>query len=111
MRTKKARPSMLKQLTVSDGSSTKVRSNLRISGVGVFFFVLLMIVAIGGAGIMDSNGVSENIVIPYLIILILLASYVLLAIQVASQWEKAVVLRLGKFRGLKGPGLFLIVPI
>jgi regulator of protease activity HflC (stomatin/prohibitin superfamily) len=102
---------MLKQLTVSDGSSTKVRSNLRISGVGVFFFVLLMIVAIGGAGIMDSNGVSENIVIPYLIILILLASYVLLAIQVASQWEKAVVLRLGKFRGLKGPGLFLIVPI
>ncbi len=32
-------------------------------------------------------------------------------IQIADQWEKAVVLRLGKFRGLKGPGLFFIIPI
>ncbi len=31
--------------------------------------------------------------------------------QVADQWEKAVLLRLGKFIGLKGPGLFLIIPI
>lgn len=33
------------------------------------------------------------------------------AIQVADQWSKAVVLRLGKFRSLQGPGLFLIVPL
>jgi len=33
------------------------------------------------------------------------------AIRIANQWEKAVVLRMGKFRGLKGPGLFLIIPI
>jgi len=33
------------------------------------------------------------------------------AIQVADQWSKAVVLRLGKFRSLEGPGLFLIVPL
>lgn len=32
-------------------------------------------------------------------------------IQIADQWEKAVVLRLGKFTGLKGPGLFFIIPI
>jgi regulator of protease activity HflC (stomatin/prohibitin superfamily) len=30
--------------------------------------------------------------------------------RVANQWEKAVVLRLGKFRGMKGPGLFWIIP-
>jgi regulator of protease activity HflC (stomatin/prohibitin superfamily) len=30
---------------------------------------------------------------------------------VAQQWEKAVVLRLGKFKSLKGPGMFWIVPI
>jgi regulator of protease activity HflC (stomatin/prohibitin superfamily) len=34
-----------------------------------------------------------------------------LAIRVADQWDKAVVLRLGKFRSLKGPGLFFIIPI
>jgi regulator of protease activity HflC (stomatin/prohibitin superfamily) len=33
------------------------------------------------------------------------------AIQVADQWSKAVVLRLGKFRSLEGPGLFLIIPL
>lgn len=33
------------------------------------------------------------------------------SIQIADQWEKAVVLRLGKFIGLKGPGLFFIIPI
>jgi regulator of protease activity HflC (stomatin/prohibitin superfamily) len=32
-------------------------------------------------------------------------------IQVARQWEKAVVLRLGKYRGLRGPGLFVLLPI
>lgn len=32
-------------------------------------------------------------------------------IKVADQWEKAVVLRFGKFRGLRGPGLFVIIPI
>ena len=33
------------------------------------------------------------------------------SIRVADQWERAVVLRMGKFKGLKGPGPFLIVPI
>jgi regulator of protease activity HflC (stomatin/prohibitin superfamily) len=34
-----------------------------------------------------------------------------LAIRVADQWDKAVILRLGKFHSLKGPGLFAIIPI
>ncbi|MDR3724328.1 MAG: slipin family protein [Terracidiphilus sp.] len=41
----------------------------------------------------------------------LIACIVASAIQVADQWNKAVVLRLGKFRSLEGPGLFLIIPI
>jgi regulator of protease activity HflC (stomatin/prohibitin superfamily) len=42
---------------------------------------------------------------------IVLAFFVSSAIQVANQWSKAVVLRLGKFHALKGPGLFLIIPL
>src|SRR5271168_2790703 len=41
---------------------------------------------------------------------VVLAFFVSSAIQVADQWSKAVVLRLGKFRSLEGPGLFFIVP-
>lgn len=33
------------------------------------------------------------------------------SIKIANQWDRAVVLRLGHFRALKGPGLFLIIPI
>ena len=33
------------------------------------------------------------------------------SIKMADQWEKAVVLRMGKFKGLKGPGLFFIIPV
>jgi regulator of protease activity HflC (stomatin/prohibitin superfamily) len=40
-----------------------------------------------------------------------LAFVVSSAVQVADQWSKAVVLRLGKFHSLQGPGLFVIVPL
>jgi regulator of protease activity HflC (stomatin/prohibitin superfamily) len=33
------------------------------------------------------------------------------AIKVANQWERAIVLRLGRFQGTRGPGLFWIVPV
>ncbi len=42
---------------------------------------------------------------------VLVAIFISAAIKIADQWEKAVVLRMGKFRGLKGPGLFFIIPI
>jgi regulator of protease activity HflC (stomatin/prohibitin superfamily) len=42
---------------------------------------------------------------------VLVAVYVLLALKIARQWDRAVVLRLGKFHRLKGPGMFFIVPI
>jgi regulator of protease activity HflC (stomatin/prohibitin superfamily) len=41
------------------------------------------------------------------IIALLLAS----AVKIANQWEKAVILRMGRFIGLRGPGIFLIIPI
>lgn len=37
--------------------------------------------------------------------------YFLFAIRVAEQWEKAAVLRLGRYIGLRGPGIFMIIPV
>ncbi len=42
--------------------------------------------------------------------LIILGLLALLGIKIANQWEKMVVLRLGRFLALKGPGLFFIIP-
>jgi regulator of protease activity HflC (stomatin/prohibitin superfamily) len=44
-------------------------------------------------------------------ITIFLALYCLKSIKVAYQWQRVIVLRLGKFHQLKGPGLFLIIPV
>jgi regulator of protease activity HflC (stomatin/prohibitin superfamily) len=41
----------------------------------------------------------------------LIGLYFLLSVKVADQWEKAAVLRLGRYRGLRGPGLFFIIPV
>jgi len=41
----------------------------------------------------------------------LMGLYFLFAIVVVDQWEKVAVLRFGRYRGLRGPGLFLIIPI
>ena len=46
-----------------------------------------------------------------LLFLILLSGLLALSIRIADQWERAVVLRMGKFKGLKGPGPFMIIPI
>jgi regulator of protease activity HflC (stomatin/prohibitin superfamily) len=37
--------------------------------------------------------------------------YLLFSLKVADQWQKVAVLRLGKYRGLRGPGLFHIIPV
>jgi regulator of protease activity HflC (stomatin/prohibitin superfamily) len=45
------------------------------------------------------------------IVAIFAAIAIVLALQMAQAWERAVVLRAGKFSRLAGPGLFLVVPI
>ena len=51
---------------------------------------------------------SRNLIAP---IVILAGGLVLMqSPQVAQQWERGIVLRLGRFVGLRGPGLFWIVP-
>jgi regulator of protease activity HflC (stomatin/prohibitin superfamily) len=42
---------------------------------------------------------------------LLVGLYLLFSLKIANQWEKAVVLRFGKYRGLSGPGLFWVVPV
>lgn len=44
-------------------------------------------------------------------VLVALAVLIALSVRVGKQWQKAVVLRLGKFHGLKGPGMFFVLPL
>lgn len=70
-------------------------------GVAVFFIAL-------GAGL----GLSAYFDQPAPVIALgIIGLYFMFAIKVADQWEKAVVLRLGRYVGLRGPGLFMIIPV
>jgi regulator of protease activity HflC (stomatin/prohibitin superfamily) len=82
-----------------------------LSSVSVFLFVVIMVGTVTAAIIMDNLGVSDNTILWVVIPLMVLAVYLMFAIKIAQQWEKAVVLRMGKIRGLKGPGLFWIIPV
>ena len=45
------------------------------------------------------------------VVLIVASAFIAASIRIADQWEKAIVLRVGRFIGLRGPGIFFIIPI
>ena len=78
-------------------------------------FATLIFIVIFGIGIGVTYAVynaSANVQSVWIgVIAFFVALFVSLAIKVADQWDKAVILRLGKFRSLQGPGLFFIIPV
>jgi regulator of protease activity HflC (stomatin/prohibitin superfamily) len=72
--------------------------------ISLTVLIILLTVSIG-LFLLELIGIS--ILIPALLFSIFIAT----SINIADQWEKAVVLRMGKYNGLKGPGLFFIIPI
>jgi hypothetical protein len=85
--------------------------NYHLNSVAIFLFTIFMIAAVYAAATMDSMGYSDDQIMWVFIPLMLMGTILLFAIKMASQWEKAVVLRMGRIHGLKGPGIFWIIPI
>lgn len=81
---------------------------IRVNGVAAALAGIFYAAAILGAAWFDFPGITDS---TYVTIAALVGTYFLLALKIASQWEKAVVLRFGRFRKLAGPGLFWIIPI
>ena len=79
------------------------------------FAALIFIVILGiGVGLAYAMYSASRLTVQSVwigVIAFVIALVVSLAIKVADQWDKAVILRLGNFRSLKGPGLFFIIPV
>jgi hypothetical protein len=86
------------------------QADLHISPVAGFVFGVVMVITVFGA-ILGDGKFSDAVLGTWVFVLTLIGVYILFALKVANQWEKAVVLRFGKFHGLKGPGMFWIIPI
>jgi regulator of protease activity HflC (stomatin/prohibitin superfamily) len=79
------------------------------------FFSSLVFFLIFGIGVLlaytMNSAISNTGSVAIGIIAFIIALLVASAIKVADQWNRAVVLRLGKFQSLRGPGIFFIIPI
>jgi regulator of protease activity HflC (stomatin/prohibitin superfamily) len=74
-----------------------------LSSVGITVCILAILISGGAARLFGMPAIA--------IAGVLLGVYFLFAIVVVDQWEKVAVLRFGRYRGLRGPGLVFIIPI
>ena len=95
----------------AQSQAVKKAQETHLNPLGLTIFIILVTIAVFLAATMDTRGYPEWAIAVVFVSISIVATLLLAAMQVARQWEKAVVLRLGKFSGLKGPGLFWIIPI
>jgi regulator of protease activity HflC (stomatin/prohibitin superfamily) len=94
-------PSFEKLGSKRDSSQTPIK--VHVNFLSVVIFVVLFGLGFAGTSI-TQKGV-------WVILGLVLGLVLAQAPRVAKQWERAVVLRLGRYTGLKGPGLFWVVPL
>jgi regulator of protease activity HflC (stomatin/prohibitin superfamily) len=80
-----------------------------VNYISSLVFVVLLLAGLVGALVFGRENPAAGVVfgLAWLFLDVIVSS----AIRLAAQWEKAVVFRLGKFHSIKGPGLFMIVPL
>jgi regulator of protease activity HflC (stomatin/prohibitin superfamily) len=81
----------------------QVRNDTQISSAAVALCLICLAAGAGAAVLTGSR-------VPFFAGAVI-GVYLLFAIKVADQWEKVAVLRLGKYTGLRGPGLFHMIPV
>ena len=102
-----AQPNISKNLRPLRG----LQPDMHISGVAGALFAICLLAGIIGTIVMTNNGIENDALIgTWVVGWLLLGCYFLYWLKVASQWEKAIVLRMGKFHRLAGPGLFWLIP-
>jgi uncharacterized membrane protein YqiK len=80
----------------------KIRTN-EFNGVALLLFAICMVIGVAITRAINHPAPA--------VVGVLVGLYFLFAIKIVRQWEKVAVLRLGRYIGLRGPGLCHIVPI
>jgi len=91
--------------------SSDTPDTIRFSNIAVTIMIFLIVFALLVALFLSNQGASDLLIGTSVTVILLIAIYILMSLKVAQQWDKAVILRMGKFRGLRGPGTFWIIPI
>jgi regulator of protease activity HflC (stomatin/prohibitin superfamily) len=75
----------------------------------IIFFIILGIGIVWARAAYDASNVAPSTIIT--VSAFIVALLISMAIRIANPWERAVILRLGRFQSLRGPGLFFIIPV
>jgi regulator of protease activity HflC (stomatin/prohibitin superfamily) len=86
-----------------EGEGIPLPDNQPVSSMGALLAVAAIIAGVIPTVLTEKPG--------FAIAGILVGLYLLFAIKVAKQWQKTAVLRLGRYTGLRGPGVFHIIPV
>jgi len=82
-----------------------------VNGVSAAAAILFVAVGVAVGVVLSDSLPTDDAKGLYFVGVALVSLLFLFGIKVANQWERAVILRFGRFRGLRGPGLFVIVPV
>jgi regulator of protease activity HflC (stomatin/prohibitin superfamily) len=93
------------------GGIKEVDTKTRIPGASFALWLILSVISVPVLLYMLDRGINAVSIITVVGGLNLIGLYILFALKIADQWQKAVILRFGRFTGLCGPGVFWIVPI
>lgn len=105
---------MNKKLSQTDRKQARITGipdNVHINGLAVMVSLVILAIGIGAVILLDQSGAGDGLIGAIIVVTLLLSAYILFALKIARQWEKAIVLRFGKFHGLRGPGLFWVIPL
>ncbi len=93
----------------SSRGGPQIRVTPMVNYISALLFVLMLIAgALIAAAIFSASPLIAGL---FAVLWIFLDVVVCSSIRLAAQWEKAVVFRLGKYHTMKGPGLFMVVPL
>ena len=87
------------------------REGEKATGIGSILFAVMLFAAVCTAALAVGYALLGSIQVWSFVIALVVAALAASALRIASQWEKVVVLRLGKFNRIVGPGPFFVVPI
>ena len=84
-------------------SNTGRTLEVDISGPGIAALLICLVAGLAATKLLHSPAP--------LLIGIAVGIYLMFSIKIVQQWQRVAILRFGRYRGLRGPGIFLIVPV
>ncbi|OPZ87749.1 MAG: Modulator of FtsH protease HflK [bacterium ADurb.Bin429] len=104
-------PPVLEMPTRAYAAPTDTHVSLGRGLRALLFWIPAIVVGLILFGIVGRGTLSQGIAVIYLVLFAIVWYAMVSAVRVAAQWERGIVLRLGRFQGVRGPGFILVIPV